>query len=411
MIEVKKIKELFLYSIFAVLIGLIVGFLDFIFGEVLLKITEFRDLFYWFLIPFLPIAGLFIVFLYHKFGKNSQKGMSLVFDLGNKATGRMPKRLIPLSILSTWLTHLFGGSAGREGVAVQIGATIGDTFSTLFKIDGKILLITGMAAGFGGLFQTPIAATFFALEVFIAGKLEYKASLSALIGAYTASMFTHFLGLERFSHPIVTELNLDFLTLIKLGGIGICFGLVGRIFAQSLSYFKRQLPLKFENPYKRILIIGTFLAIALLVIHPDRYAGLGTNLITMNFNGDFIHSYDWLLKILFTVLTLAAGFQGGEVTPLFAIGATLGTVLASLLGLPFELVAAFGYVSVFGAATNTFLAPLFIGAEIFGFEWIPYLLPILTLAYLVNGNHSIYSGQLIDTPHLKEQKFLSRSSR
>ena len=248
-----------------------------------------------------------------------------------------------------------------------------------------------MAAGFAGLFQTPIAATFFAIEILMVGKIEYIALFPALVGSYAASATSHALGLEKFSFAVNTDLNIDPLVLLKLLVVAICFGLVGRIFAQGLAFMKTYMASKLTNPYRRILLMGLILSLGLIFIHLDRYAGLGTNLISMSFNGEHINAYDWLLKLLFTVLSISAGFQGGEVTPLFAIGASLGATLALLLGLPVGLVAAAGYVSVFSSATNSYFASIFIAAEVFGFGTVQYILPIVTIAYILNGNASIYA--------------------
>ncbi|GFO51546.1 chloride channel protein [Lactococcus garvieae] len=382
-----------LYAVLALVIGVIIGAVDALFGRGLIFITETRDAHPLYFLPFLALAGLLIVYVYQRFGKDSQKGMGLIFEAGNKGREDIPKRLVPLIIFSTWLSHLFGASVGREGVAVQIGATIGHTVGGKLssKEAQKVLLITGMAAGFAGLFQTPIAATFFAIEILMVGKIEYIALFPALVGSYAASATSRALGLEKFSFAVNTDLNIDPLVLLKLLVVAICFGLVGRIFAQGLAFMKTYMASKLTNPYRRILLMGFILSLGLIFIHLDRYAGLGTNLISMSFNGEHINAYDWLLKLLFTVLSISAGFQGGEVTPLFAIGASLGATLALLLGLPVGLVAAAGYVSVFSSATNSYFASIFIAAEVFGFGTVQYILPIVTIAYILNGNASIYA--------------------
>ncbi len=391
----EKYKDIFILSVIAVLIGIIVGVIDTVFGKVLIEITSFRDENALKLIPFLSIAGVAIIYLYSKFGKNSIKGMTLVFQRANDEGESIPKRLVPLIILTTWATHLFGGSAGREGVAVQIGATVADVAGSKLKIKNakKIMIITGMAAGFAGLFQTPIAASFFAVEVLTAGVLEYNALLTAMIAAFTASFTSHTLELEKFSFALNSSIDINVQFIIKMALIGIIFGIVGGAFAHFLSKGKKILQSKFENPIKKIFVIGLFLSVVLLILYKGRYSGLGTNLISNSFNGSVIYSYDWLFKFLLTIITLSAGFQGGEVTPLFSIGSSLGVVLALILGLPIEFVAALGYAAVFGSATNTFLAPIFIGAEVFGFNYLPYFFAICTIAYMFNGNKSIYTAQ------------------
>ena len=390
-------KHIFILGIMSLLIGVTVGAIDTIFGKILLEITTFRDKNIVKLIWFLPIAGLAIICLYNKIGKNSIKGMSLIFDTAHGSEETIPKRLVPLTILTTWMTHLFGGSAGREGVAVQIGASISHAFSKKINIPNcrKIFIVTGMAAGFAGLFQTPIAAVLFALEVLVAGTLEYGALFSAVIASFTASCTSHFLGLEKFSFALSETVDVNFSFILKIAIIGIIFGITGGAFAHILGFMKKYFSKIFKNPYIKIIVIGTFLSIILYLLHKGRYSGLGTNLISLSFNDGKIYYYDWVLKFLLTIITLSAGYQGGEVTPLFSIGASLGIILGSMFGLPVKFVAALGYAAVFGSATNTFLAPMFIGAEVFGYEYLPFFFVTCSLGYIFNGKQSIYSSQKI----------------
>lgn len=307
--------------------------------------------------------------------------------------------LIPLIILSTWLTHLCGGSAGREGVAVQIGATVSHFFGRLrhLKDKSQLFLVMGMAAGFAGLFQTPMTAVVFALEVLLLGNISYLALLPSLIAAFTASWTSHCLGLEKFSVPIAKALKITPITFGKLVLLGLIFGLAGNLFASLLARAKPYIAARLPNPYYRVLLVGGFLSLSLLLCHYGRYSGLGTNLITAAFSHQPIANYDWLLKLLFTIITLSAGFQGGEVTPLFAIGAALGIVLAPWLGLPAQLAAALGYAAVFGSATNTFLAPIFVGLEVFGATNATAYFIVIAFAYMVSRRHSIYTKQRVTT--------------
>lgn len=391
----KKAQETVLLVLASLLIGGIVGSLDALFGITLLKITAFRENHFVYLIPFLAFVGMLFVYLFNRYGKNAVKGMSLIFQVGHGEEERIPKRLIPFIISGTWLTHLFGGSAGREGVAVQLGATVANWFGRVLRLEEKtrLFLVTGMAAGFGGLFETPIAATFFAMEVLVVGTLRYDALLTSLIAAFSASYVSKSLGLEKFSVPLHVDISLDGTLLFKLIVLGIIFGIVGLLFTKTLEQCKAFLAERIKNPVLRIGIVGLILSIFLFLFFTGRYSGLGTNLINASFEGDYIASYDWLLKLIFTVVTISAGFQGGEVTPLFSIGASLGVILGTFMGLPVEFAAALGYASVFGSATNTFLAPVFIGGEVFGFEYLPYFLIVCSIAYMCNRNHSIYGLQ------------------
>lgn len=282
----EKIKRSFQYVLLAVATGVLVGILDTIFGRGLLIISDIRNLHYRYLIPFLPVAGLAIAWLYQHFNKESLKGMTLVFETGQQKREEIPLALIPLVMVTTWITHLFGGSAGREGVAVQIGATLSHALGRRCHLpeNGRIMLVTGMAAGFGGLFQTPLAAVFFAMEVIVAGYLDYEALLPALIASYTASFTSHALGLEKFVVTLTGTLDLsEKKNVFGILILGVAFGLTGRLFSFSLQKMKKILGEKIKSPFWRIGLGAVPLAVFLLLLHSGRYSGLGTNLIRKAF--------------------------------------------------------------------------------------------------------------------------------
>ncbi|WP_349672788.1 chloride channel protein [Lacrimispora sp.] len=393
--KLKNIRQLFILGICAVVIGAVVGVLDAGFGKMLIFLTGVRERYFFPLILFLPAAGVIIAKAYSLFGGKCVRGMGLIFLVGHGEEDVIPLRLIPFTVIGTWLTHLFGGSAGREGVAVQIGATVSHWVGRRLNMvsHSKVFLITGMAAGFSGLFQTPIAACFFALEVLIAGSLQYTALFPAVIAAFVATWVSGSLGLEKFHYNLQTQIQLDPVFIIKLILSGIIFGLVGAMFAHGLKLVKDKLNNRFKSPVSKIAIVGMILVILLILSGMGRYSGLGTNLISASFHGDKIYQLDWIFKFVLTIITLAAGFQGGEVTPLFSIGSSLGAALAVILGLPVEFAAALGYTAVFGSATNTLLAPVFIGAEVFGYSYVPYFFLVCCVAYVFNDNKSIYSAQ------------------
>ena len=380
----------------AIPIGLIVGAIDAVFGRTLLAIGSFRDAHLALLLPFLALAGLAIVFCYKKWGKNTGRGMSLVFDVGHGREESISLRLVPLIMGGTWATHLFGGSAGREGVAVQIGATVSHWIGRKlpFKHPGNTFLLIGMAAGFAGLFRTPLAATVFALEVLVAGRLEYRALFPALIASLVASATSGALGLEKFEVALTATVSLDATGIAQLAILGVVFGIVGGAFAWCLAHAKTLAGRLAPNPYIRIGVIGAALSILLFALWQGRYCGLGTNLISAAFaNGATIYSWDWIAKFILTIVTLAAGYQGGEVTPLFSIGASLGVAISGLVGIDPLLCAALGYAATFGGATNTLLAPIFIGCEVFGFSYLPAFFIVCAVAYLFNMDKSIYTLQ------------------
>ncbi|HFI0579346.1 TPA: chloride channel protein [Streptococcus suis] len=390
-----KAKQASQFLVFSILIGLVAGLVTTFFGKILLGVGDLRSEFFTYLIPFLPLAGLVVVFIYQKWGREVQAGMGLVFKAGQGENVHISPVLIPLIISTTWLSHLFGASVGREGVAVQLGASLSHWLQKqgFTHLPKDMITKIGMAAGFAGLFQTPLAASFFAVEVLIVGQYAWTSLPYCLVAAFTASTTSHLLGLEKFSHAIATT-SFQFTDSFKWILIAICLGFVGNLFAWFLAQAKNISTRWLPNPYIKIAIMGVGLSVLLFFFHQGRYAGLGTNLIEISLAGEQVFAYDWLLKLLLTCLCLAAGFQGGEVTPLFAIGASSGAVLAGLLGLPTELVAALGYCAVFGTATNTLLAPLFISYEVFGANLIPFAIPILAIAYLINRKQTIYGMQV-----------------
>ena len=394
--RIKGMKETIFYVIAALFLGAVIGCIDALFGRVLIAITDFRGRYIQILIWFLPIAGLFICWMYHHFNETSLKGMTLVLEAAQGKREDIPLALVPLVMICTWITHLFGGSAGREGVAVQIGATLSHWFARRFKFadNRRILLIAGMAAGFGGLFQTPFAAAFFAIEVIVTGEMLYQAFLPALISAVTASTVSNTLGLEKFEVPFKQSFNLsESKTMFYMVILGVAFGLTGRVFSVLLKKAKQFMGEKLANPYKRIGFVSIPLSVILFVLWNGRYCGLGTNLISQTFTGGEIFIFDWIIKLLLTVITLSIGFQGGEVTPLFSIGASLGFCLGNLFGISSVLCGALGYAAVFGSATNTLIAPFLIGVEVFGTKNTLAFLIVCSIAYIVNGDRCIYGAQ------------------
>ena len=379
----------------AAAVGVAAGALAAVFGRGLLAIGAVRDAHPGRWLPFLPLAGAVIAWCYRRWGSRAGRGMGLVIDAAFDEEETIPRRLIPMIFLSTWATHLFGGSAGREGVAVQMGAALGRGAGRLLPMQNakKLLLKAGMAAGFGGLFRTPFAAALFAVEVTAVGRLDLEALLPVLVASLTASWTSGALELEKFTVELTGLPVLDGPMALRLACLGLCFGLVGALFAIGLGRAKAFLGQRMHNPVARAALVGAVVAVASLACHWGRYSGLGTNLITAAFAGGTVYWYDWLAKLLFTVVTLAGGFQGGEVTPLFSIGASLGVWLAPLAGVPVPVAAAAGYCAVFGAASRTLLAPALIAGEVFGWEFLPFGLLCCAAARVCSGGATIYPAQ------------------
>ena len=378
-------------------VGICSGAVCAVFGRGLLLINNFRDEHRMFLIPLLPLLGLCIVFMYDKWGGGAEEGMNIVFAAEFDDGRTIPFRMMPLAVGATWFGHIGGASVGREGVACQIGAVIGYTVGKLVKNKRftQTLIIAGMAGGFAGLFRTPVAAVCFALEVMIAGRLFYYALLPAIIAAGSASAVSGLLGLTHgyFPLPDVGEAAFTLPFVAKLTALALLFCAAGQLFAHLLKYCHERFQVWLPNKYKRIFIVGAVLSALLLVIHKGRYAGLSFSITDAVFEGGNVFMYDWILKLLFTVVCLSAGFQGGELTPLFIIGSAFGYIVAPLFGLPPLLCAALGHGAVFGSATNTLLAPIAITGAVFGFQYTPLFAFVCAVAFYCNGNHGIYRLQ------------------
>lgn len=390
-------SELILFCLAGILIGVVVGLMEVVFAWGLNYIEMHRT--GWGCWPLLgvPFVGVLLLWAFNRFGKNSRKGMNLVFEVSQGKERWIPKRTVTMMTFGTWLSRLVGVSTGKEGVGMQIGATVAHVFGRILTSrphSKTIFLVTGMAAGFAGLFGTPFTAVFFSLEVLVAGTLKYRALGPAVCAAYSASRTAATLGLRADLHPLdaLQMANLDqnwFLLVI----LGLLFGVVGGLFAWNSIHVRQYLAKKFPNAYKRVFFGSIVLAVLLFLLHGGRYSGSGENLISAALTGGVIYSYDFLLKGILTILTLSLGFVGGEVTPLFSIGASLGAVLGAAMGLNPTVCAALGFAAVFGAGTNTWLASICIGLEIFGFAWFPYFFLVCSTAYLVNRNQSIYTLQ------------------
>ena len=377
--------------------GAIAGVLTAVFGHGVLAVTHLREA--WpLLMVLLPAGGALICLVYSRWGKECGHGMALVFDAVLGRRKDVPARLIPLAVGSTWLGHLLGASVGREGVAVQIAAAGASllTPGVQAQRDKRRLLMAGVAAGFAGLFRTPLAATFFALELFHGGVMDYQALIPAALAALIASAVSGALGVGAAAPSLdlaVPAFNAE--TVIGLVVLGIAAGLAGRLFVFLLHGLHHKLGQWMPNPYVRIVVIGALVALLGLVTG-SRYNGLSEEISAAALAGEPVYLWDWLAKLCLTAVCLAAGFQGGEVAPLFTVGAALGAVLAAPLGLPAPLAAALAYAGVFCAGTNTFAAAILVGMELFGGQYFGCLFLVCAVAYACNGNHSIYPQQHTD---------------
>lgn len=370
----------------------------------------------------LPLAGVVIHFVYKLYGKSSEQGNNLIMEEIHKPGGGVPKRMAPLVLGATVFTHLFGGSAGREGTAVQIGGSIADFFGRLFALnekDTRTVLMAGVAAGFGAVFGTPLAGTIFAIEVLAIGRLQYDNIMPCLVASIFADQTVALLGIHHTTYhidPFVTKMpfnvsyiHFDYYLLIKIIFASVLFGLMSYLFA-VLAHGVKNLSIRLIKTTWLIPIIGGSVIVGLtMLLGKQDYLSLGVNAqfsdsitISSAFHQGGADTWSWLWKTIYTTITLGTGFKGGEVTPLFYVGATLGNTLSQLLNAPVGLFAALGFIAVFAGATNTPLACTFMGIELFGGQYALYFAVACFTAYFFSVHSGIYSSQRIAVPKIFE---------
>jgi H+/Cl- antiporter ClcA len=399
-------------SLVAVPVAIAIGSMVALFLVMLNWAIHFRFQHTW-LLYLLPAAGVIIHLLYKWYGGSSEKGNNLIIDEIHEPGAGVPKRMAPLILVTTVITHLFGGSAGREGTAVQIGGSLANLISGWFKLDeaGKqIVLTAGIAAGFGAVFGTPFTGTIFALEVLTIGKLKYEALIPCLIAGFLGDYTVALWGVAHTQYHIPNvaadyvvygqQIHFGFIMLLKIIIASIAFGLAAYTFAKSAHALKNLFN-KWIKISWLIPICGGLIIIGLTIIigKPD-YLSLSVNpeypgavTIVSAFQQGGADFFSWAWKLIYTVITLSTGFKGGEVTPLFYIGATLGNALAGLLNAPVSLFAALGFIAVFSGATKTPLACTIMGMELFGSGFVIFYAVACFTAYLCSGKTGIYSAQ------------------
>lgn len=380
------------------IVGLAAGTLSALFLTSLTWATDFREAHTW-LLYFLPLAGLIIGLAYHYLGEKVLRGNNLVFDTIHNPKDVIPFRMAPLVLIGTVITHLFGGSAGREGTALQMSAAAADQLSKPFKLDAderKILLIAALSSGFAAVFGTPLAGALFGIEVLLLGKFPVKAVLPALLAAYLGAYVTELWGVGHTHYHVDLVPLLDLKTLSYAALAGAVFGAAAIIFVrltEQITFWSK----KISYPPLRPMIGGVIVLGLVLLLATRQYLGLGIPVILTAFD-QAAAPQDFMLKILFTAITLGMGFKGGEVTPLFFIGATCGSALSFLLPLPVGLLGGMGFVAVFAAAAKTPLACILMAGELFGWSASIFVAIACVVAYLVSGKYSIYNAPENKTP-------------
>jgi len=365
------------------------------------------------LLYLLPLAGVAIVLAYQRWGGKSDQGNNLIIDEIHQPGGGVPLRLTPFVLASTVVTHLFGGSAGREGTAVQMGGSLASRYGAWMGLKPehqRLLLMAGIAAGFGAVFGTPLAGALFAMEVLALGGLRYDGLLPCLMAALLADRTCAAWGIHHSDYhlgifaPGAAGPGFEWLLLAKVALASGAFGLAAVLFAELNHGLGALLKQRVQRAWLRPVLGGLAVIALTLALGTRDYLGLGVRAqspggvsILSCFQPGGATAYSWLWKTLFTSITLASGFKGGEVTPLFFVGAALGNALAVALHAPVDLFAALGFIAVFGAATNTPLACTLMGIELFGGGQALYMGAACVLAYLFSGHSGIYLSQRLGT--------------
>lgn len=387
------------WIVICALIGIFSGSASALFLVSLEWVTQFRMQHDW-IIWLLPFGGFLVGLSYYYWGESVVKGNNLLLEEYENPKKIIPFRMAPLVLFGTLLTHLFGGSAGREGTAVQMGGAIADQFTKIFKLDNserKILIILGISAGFASVFGTPLAGAIFALEVLYFSKINLKSTVLSFLVAYAAYFTVEFWEIKHthYSIPIIPELSFNNIIFTIIAGI--LSGFAALLFARSTHFWGSLFSKNIKYPPLRPVIGGVILAIAFAGFGLIKFSGLGVPVIVDSFS-NANQWYDFLLKILFTGFTLGAGFKGGEVTPLFFVGATLGSALSLIIPMPIALLAGIGFVAVFSGATHTPIACTIMGMELFGIAPGIFIAIACTIAYFSSGSVGIYKSQIVRGP-------------
>lgn len=382
--------------IFAILSGIIIGFVGTAFYYGMQFVTSTRLAHPW-IILFLPLAGMLIVWLYHILHDEKDTGTNLVLSAIH-SNENIPLRMAPLIFIATLLTHLFGGSAGREGAALQLGGSIGNSLGKLFHFDEKdqhIMIMCGMSAAFSALFGTPLAAAIFSMEVVSVGIMHYSALVPCVIASLTAHGVATACGITPEIFPISSIPAFSLKTAIVIGIFAVLCAVVSILFCTILHNAERLYKRFFKNPYLRAAFGGLIVIALTMLVGDQTYNSTGMSIIAGCMQGQTVFPLAFLLKMFFTAATLGAGFKGGEIVPTLFIGATFGSFFASVLGCSVPLCAAVGMGAVFCGVTNSPITSLLICFELFGFEGMPYFLIAIALSYMLSGYYGLYSSQKI----------------
>ena len=393
--QLRRLAATIKWLVLGIIVGVIIGAVGAAFFHGIRLATEYRKA-HSFIIFLLPFAGLLIVFLYRLSKDYEDTGTNLVITTIS-AGDHLPKRKIPLIFVATILTHLFGGSAGRESAALQLGGSIGHNLGELIKLDDddcKIITMCGMSAAFAALFGTPMTAAFFAMELETVGVMYYAALIPCVLSALVSSNLAHYLGTESdvFTVSIVPELTIE--NAIKGSILAVLCALISILFCIVMKKTGQLYKKYLKNPYVRIFVGGCIIVILTLLVGNNYYNGAGMDVIELAKRGEAPYPA-FALKMIFTALTLGAGYKGGEIVPALYIGATFGCLYSQLLGFNSALCSAIGMGALFCGITNCPISSLLLCFELFGYTGMPYYLLAIALSYTFSGYYSVYGSQKI----------------
>lgn len=361
--------------------------------------TQTRESNLW-IISLLPVAGFVIGALYLYWGEDVVKGNNYLLEEVHSPKNIIPFKMAPLIYIGTVITHLFGGSAGREGTAVQMGGAIADQFSRWLKFkprDHRIMVMIGISGGFASVFGTPLAGAVFALEVITSGRMRYEPIFPCFATAVFSNMTCHLWGAGHTHYEMGIIPQVEITGILVAAIAGLLFGIAAMIFSRMIPFWSGYAKRLIKYPPLRPFFGGAVISLSVILLGTTKYIGLGIPAIVESFTVQQ-QWYDFMLKILLTTFTIGVGFKGGEVTPLFFVGATLGSALSTILPLPTGLMAGIGFVAVFAGATNTPIACTLMGIELFGAESGVYIAIACVISYLFSGHSGIYGTQTIGSP-------------
>lgn len=407
----RNLKVFIRWGIFSAFVGLFVGAFSTLFAFCLRQVTAFRTANPW-MILLLPLAGVVIVFLYGIFQYKNDKGTNLVLSTIH-AEAKLPFKMAPLIFISTIITHLFGGSAGREGAALQLGGSIGHQLGRWFRFDEKdqrIVVMCGMSAAFSAIFGTPIAASIFAMEVVSVGVMYYAALVPCVFSALVASRFAVHMGIGPDTFTLVHIPAFHLIPSLKIIGLALCCAGVSVLFCIALHSLGDLYRAKLKNPYIRIIFSSLVIILLTICLHTTDYMGAGVPVIERAIQQGKVVPMAFIWKIVFTALTLEAGFKGGEIVPSFFVGATFGCLFGQIIGLSPSLCAAVGMMSVFCGVTNCPITSMLIAFELFGYEAVPFFLIGISVSYLMSGYYGLYHDQTIVYSKYKTE-YINRKAR